>query len=314
MTGAAEIPVLDWRRFAGGMDTEGFVDDLSRACRDTGFFLLKHHGIDHGLIGDVFRHADAFFGLPQEDKAALSISTNPHNRGWAEMGSERLDEASGAVDRKEAFNIGYDLAPRDPRVLAGEPFRGVNLWPAIPGFRDVMLRYYQAVQNLGICLHKALAIDLGIDETFFDDKFDAPMAILRLLHYPPATGEAGEIGAGAHTDYGSVTLLMTDGEPGLQVRPRGGGWVDVPHVPDAYVVNIGDCLMRWSNDIYVSTPHRVRPPARRRRSIAFFLDPNPDALISALPGTGAPKYAPVTGADYLRSRLDATYAPAGDAS
>ena len=102
---------------------------------------------------------------------------------------------------------------------------------------------------------------------------------------------------------------MTDGVAGLQVRPRGGNWTDVPHVPGAYVVNIGDCLMRWSNDTYVSTPHRVLPPPRARRSIAFFLDPNPDSVIAALPGTGAAKYPAVTGADYLRMRLDATYAP-----
>ena len=304
----SEIPVLDWRRFAGGNDTEGFVADLSRACRETGFFLLKHHGVDHGLIADVFAHADRFFALPEAEKARLSIATNPHNRGWTGMGVELLDETSGQIDRKEAFNIGLELAPRDPRVLAGEPFRGANLWPAIPGFRDVMLRYFAAVQNLGVCLHKAFALDLGLAEDFFDDSFRAPLATLRLLHYPPASGAAGEIGAGAHTDYGSVTLLLTDGAPGLQVRPRGGDWQDVPHVEDAFVVNIADCLMRWSNDIYVSTPHRVLPPARTRRSVAFFLDPDPDAVIAALPGTGEPKYAPVTGADYLRSRLDATYA------
>jgi len=304
------IPVLDWSRFAGGSDMEGFVADLGRAARGTGFFLLKHHGVDHALMADVFSHADAFFAKPEGDKRALSIAANPHNRGWAAEGSERLDAASGQVDRKEAFNIGFDLAPRDPRVLAGEPFRGVNLWPAIPGFRDVMLRYYAAMQNLGVALHKAIAADLGLDPDFFDDKFTAPMATLRLLRYPPGRGQAGEIGAGAHTDYGSVTLLLTDGAPGLQVRPRGGDWLDVPHVPDTFVVNIGDCLMRWSNDTYVSTPHRVLAPDRVRRSVAFFLDPDPDALIAALPGTGAPKYAAVTAADYLRGRLDATY---GDA-
>ena len=100
---------------------------------------------------------------------------------------------------------------------------------------------------------------------------------------------------------------MSDGEPGLQVRPRGGDWIDVPQVEGAYIVNIADCLMRWTNDIYVSTPHRVLPPKNRRRSLAFFFDPNPDALIEALPGTGAAKYPPVTGAAYLKERLDATY-------
>ncbi len=192
-------------------------------------------------------------------------------------------------------------------MVAGEAFRGVNVWPDLPGFRETLLAYYDACLSLGVGLHRAFARDLGLAEDHFAPFFTEPMATLRLLHYPPATGAAGEIGAGAHTDYGSITLLMTDGEPGLQARPRGGDWIDVPHLDGAFVVNIGDCLMRWTNDIYVSTPHRVLPPKRRRRSVAFFLDPNPDAVIAALPGTGAARYPPVTGADYLRSRLDATY-------
>jgi isopenicillin N synthase-like dioxygenase len=273
-----------------------------------GFFLVSHHGIDHDLIADTFSAGDAFFALPDEAKAPLSILNNPHNRGWTPPGSENLDDtAPDEVDRKEAFNIGLDLAADDPRVLAGEPFRGVNLWPDVPGFRDTVLRYFDAVLNLGRCLHQPIARDLGLPDRWFDDKLDAPLATLRLLRYPPGTGAKGEIGAGAHTDYGTLTLLRSDGEPGLQVKPRGGDWIDVPAHPDAFVVNIGDCLMRWTNDIYASTPHRVLPPRRVRRSIAFFLDPNPDAVISALPGTGAPRYEDVTGAEYLKMRLDATY-------
>jgi isopenicillin N synthase-like dioxygenase len=305
------IPTLDWRDHA--RDPERFAAALGRACRETGFFLLTHHGIGPALQEQLLREADRFFDLPTADKEKLSILRNPHNRGWAATGSESLDETSGQIDRKEAFNIGLDLESDDPRVLAGEPFRGVNVWPDLPGFRATMLRYFDAAWKLGVDLHGPIARDLGLDPEFFRLYFDAPLATLRLLRYPRGTGAAGEIGAGAHTDYGSLTLLLTDGEPGLQVRPRGSDWTPVPHVPGAFVVNIGDCLMRWTNDIYVSTPHRVRPPKHRRRSVAFFLDPNPDAVIEALPGTGKAKYAPVTGADYLRSRLDATYRP-GDAA
>ncbi len=301
------IPVLDWADYE--KDLPGFAAALGKACRETGFFLLAGHPIAPGLIRQMFEQADAFFGLPDEEKAPLSISNNPHNRGWARMGSESLDDTSGQVDSKEAFNIGLDLPATDPEVVAGKPFRGVNVWPDLPMFRDVTLAYYDMVWALGLDLHRAIALDLGLRTDFFARHFSAPMATLRLLSYPPAKGAEGEIGAGAHTDYGSTTLLMTDGEAGLQVKPRGGDWTDVPHVPGAFVVNIGDCLMRWTNDIYVSTPHRVLPPARKRRSIAFFLDPNPDSVIAALPGTGDPKYPSVTGADYLRSRLDATYTP-----
>ena len=302
-----QIPILDWQRHASGTDPQGFAADLGRACRDTGFFLLTGHGIPDPLIAEVFSQAETFFARPVAEKAPLDIRRSPHNRGWAAEGSEALDETSGLMDRKEAFNVGLDLPETDPRVRAGEPFRGVNVWPDQPGFRDTMLAYYDAVLALGTALHAAFETDLGIAPGHFAPHFSAPMATLRVLSYPAATEG---IGAGAHTDYGSITLLMCDGVPGLQVRPRGGDWTDVPHIPGAYVVNIGDCLARWSNDIYVSTPHRVLPPPRPRRSIAFFLDPNPDSVIAALPGTGDPKYPAITGADYLRSRLDATYTPA----
>lgn len=306
-SGGIVIPLLDWRDFE--TDPERFARDVGRACRGPGFFLLTGHGIDAALIQAVFDQARGVFALDAAEKAPLSILNNPHNRGWAAEGSEALDETSGLRDRKEAFNIGLDLAADDPRVLAGEPFRGVNIWPDLDGFRDTMLRYYAAAWALGVDLHRAFARDLSLPETYFAPHFDAPMATLRVLSYPAASGSAQEIGAGAHTDYGSVTLLMTDGEPGLQVCPRGGAWIDVPHVEGAFVVNIGDCLMRWTNDIYVSTPHRVLPPKNPRQSIAFFLDPNPEARIAALPGTGTPKYPEVSGADYLRSRLEATYGP-----
>ncbi|MEM8731489.1 MAG: 2-oxoglutarate and iron-dependent oxygenase domain-containing protein, partial [Pseudomonadota bacterium] len=262
------IPILDWQRYAGGADRAGFVSDLGQACRDTGFFLLTGHGVPEDLIADVFAQARRFFDEPDSVKAPLDIRQSPHNRGWAAIGSESLDEASGQMDRKEAFNVGFDLAPDDPRVLAAEPFRGVNVWPDQTGFRAAMLGYYRTVLDLGVAVHAALAADLGVAPGFFAPHFTAPMATLRVLSYPAASEG---IGAGAHTDYGSITLLMCDGVPGLQVKPRGGDWTDVPHVPGAFVVNIGDCLARWSNDIYVSTPHRVLPPPRPRQSIAFFL-------------------------------------------
>ncbi|WP_252979562.1 isopenicillin N synthase family dioxygenase [Mameliella alba] len=304
-TEAGMIPVLDWSRYEE--DPEGVSARLGAACRDSGFFCLTGHGVPEDAIAGVFDQAARFFALPEAEKAALDIALKPHNRGWARMGSERLDETSGQVDRKEAFNVGLDLAAHDPRVLRGDPFRGVNVWPDLPGFRETLLNYYDHAWQLGVALHGAIARDFGLAPGYFAPHFTAPMATLRLLSYPPGSGAEGEIGAGAHSDYGSITLLLTDGEPGLQVQALSGDWIDLPHVPGAFVVNIGDCLMRWSNDLYRSTPHRVLPPARARKSVAFFLDPNPDSVIAALPGTGTPRYAPITGAAYLRSRLDATY-------
>lgn len=284
---------------------------LGRACRDTGFFYVKNHGVPAALLSGIFERARAFFAAPWGEKDALSISRNKHNRGYAGLASESLDQVH--ADNKEAFNVGLDLSPDDPEVVAGKPFRGVNVWPATPGFRDTTLAYFNAVWRLGCDLHEAIAADLGLAPKFFEDKLDRPMATLRLLHYPPRAVASGDtVGAGEHTDYGSITLLLTDDAGGLDVRRRDGTWVEAPPIPGAFVCNIGDSLMRWSNDIYVSTPHRVKsPPGRDRYSVAFFLDPNPEVSLACLPGCSAPerpaKYPPINAADYLRSRLDATY-------
>lgn len=301
------IPILDFQQHQ--QDPAAFAAQVGTACRDTGFFLLRNHSVPQDLCAAVFAQADAFFDLPAADKEKVSILNTPHFRGWGKAGVESLDENRPEIDTKETFNIGFDLPDDDPRVMAGVPFRGVNQWPDIAGFSQTMLDYYAAALALGIDIHRAFSRDLSLEVEHFTTCFHEPLAALRLLRYPAATGAAKEIGAGAHTDYGAITLLMTDGEPGLQVKPRGQDWIDVPHINDAYIVNIGDCLMRWTNDIYVSTPHRVLPPKRPRRSVAMFIEANPDTIIQALPGTGAPKYPAIRAADYLMSRLDATYAP-----
>ena len=284
---------------------------LGRACRDTGFFYVRNHGIPDGLMSGIFASAQAFFAQPAAAKDAISIKRSPHNRGYVGLATESLDPTH--ADHKEAFNVGLDLAPSDLEVVAGKPFRGVNLWPDTPGFRDTALAYFNAVWGLGCDLHLSIAADLGLPADYFADKFDRPMATLRLLHYPPRDAARAErLGGGAHTDYGSITLLSTDDAGGLEVRRRDGTWIEAPPMPGAFVCNIGDCLMRWSNDIYVSTPHRViNPPGRDRYSVAFFLDPNPDVLVDCLPGCRdarrPAKYPPILAADYLRQRLDATY-------
>lgn len=151
---------------------------------------------------------------------------------------------------KEAFNIGFDLAADDPELMAGKPFRSLNAWPELSGFRKTALAYYNACAALGARLHRAFARDLGLKPDFFADKFDRPMATLRFLHYPASKAVAASTGAGEHTDYGNLTLLATDDVGGLEVRTRDGHWIEAPVVPGAFIVNIGDCLTRWTNDVY----------------------------------------------------------------
>jgi isopenicillin N synthase-like dioxygenase len=276
---------------------------IGRACRDIGFFAITGHGVAGQRIDDAFAAAAQFFAQPMEAKQRLAIGLHGHNRGYVGLGTESLDEKAQA-DLKEAFNV----------IWTDEATRPPNVWPALPGWRERVEAYFDAVYAVGRRLHDAFAVDLGLPADFFASRIDRPQATLRLLHYPAAfaaDAPPGRAGAGVHTDYGNVTLLATDGVGGLQVRSRDGGWIDVPPLPGAFVCNIGDCLMRWSNDVYVSTPHRVLPPRRERYSIAFFLDPNPDALVSALPSCvppgEAPKHAPVTAAEYLRQRFAETY-------
>jgi isopenicillin N synthase-like dioxygenase len=251
----------------------------------------------------VFAASRAFFAQPVADKQALSIRHSSHNRGYGDLREEKLDP-KGSEDCKEAFNIGLELPKGHPE----EETRGRNLWPPMAGWRALMLDYFDQCWDLGRLLHRGFSLDLGIEELYFEDKLDAPQAVLRLLRYPPDQAAAsGTLGAGEHTDYGNITILADDGVPGLQLRDRTGTWIDAPIPPGAFVCNIGDCLMRWTNDIYVSTPHRVRVPSRQRTSIAFFLDPNPDALVVPIAASGTAKYPPVTAFDYVQGRLDATY-------
>lgn len=300
-----QIPILD---IAGLQSPEpahrsAVARRIGAACRDIGFFAITGHGVAPERIADTFAAAAQFFAQPLEAKQRLAIGVHGHNRGYVALGTESLDEKA-QPDLKEAFNLIWtDGATRPP-----------NVWPELPGWRERVQACFDELYAVGRRLHAAFALDLGLPEDFFADKVDRPQATLRMLRYPAAfagDAPAGQAGAGTHTDYGNVTLLATDGVAGLQVQRRGGGWIDVPPLPGAFVCNIGDCLMRWSNDVYVSTPHRVLPPRRERYSIAFFLDPNPDALVSALPGCvppgEAPKYPPVTAADYLQQRFAATY-------
>jgi isopenicillin N synthase-like dioxygenase len=309
------IPVIDIAPLIDGSPEQArdVAKALGTACREVGFFYISGHGVPAELMKRVFDTSAAFFTGPAAVRDAVSFDGPGSNRGYIRLGGETLDPGK-PPDVKEAFNIGLELAPDDPELVAGAAFRAANHWPDMPGFRDTMLDYFNRVWRVGCDLHRGFALDLGLDPDFFESKLDRPIATLRLLHYPPSEKplSGGQLGAGVHTDYGNVTLLATDAVGGLMVQDRSGRWLDAPVIPGTFVCNIGDCLMRWSNDVYVSTPHKVVNPGRDRYSVAFFLDPNPDAVVACLPTcTSAErpaKYAPISGADFLRSRLEPTYA------
>ena len=311
----SDIPVIDIGPLVSGTpDGERKVAaDIGRASRERGFFYVANHGVPERLTAGLFTAAAGFFSLPDETKQAVSFFRSPHNRGYVPLDGETLDP-SLRPDAKEVFNIGRELAADDPDLLAGTPFHGLNLWPDLPGFRDATLAYHAAMKDLGDKLHRAFAIDLGLPPDYFVRFTDKAITTLRLLCYPPHPEpfDGSRYGASPHTDYGNLTLLAQDSIGGLEVQSRDAGWIDAKPIPGTLVCNIGDCLMRWSNDIYVSTPHRVvNRGGRRRYAAAFFFDTNADALVSCLPTCQSPerppRYPPVNGADYLRSRLARTY-------
>ncbi len=285
----------------------GVAAAIRAACLGDGFFYIENHDVPAGLIEAAFDEARKFFALPDEAKDKVSNTLSFCERGHEPMGGQDLERV-GTPDLKEAFDMGVELALDDPRVIARKVNHGPNQWPAgLPQFRPVMEDYFRAAFDLALRLMQSLALSLELPEDHFAEFCAEAVGLLRLLHYPrqPVDPRPGEKGAGAHTDLGAITLLLQDEAAGLQIWDRRQGWVHAPPRPGAYIVNLGDLMARFTNDRYRSTRHRVvNVSGRDRYSIPFFLDGNPDYLVSCLSNCLAPgerpHYAPVTVADHTR--------------
>jgi len=292
----------------------GVAQAIDRACRQWGFFYIKGHPISPQRIEALQQAAKTFFAQPLADKLSIDITQTRHHRGYGAIATEQLDPSLPS-DLKETFDMGLHLPAEHPDVLAEKPLRGPNRHPQLPGWQTLMETHYQDMQALVQTLLRAIALALDIDEDFFDQRFEDPVSVLRMIHYPPrqTASSPEQQGAGAHTDYGCITLLYQDSAGGLQVRNVDGQWIDAPPIDGTFVVNLGDMMARWSNDQYVSTPHRVISPLGiDRYSMPFFAEPHPDTRIECLPGCqgiGNPaKYPPTTCAEFLLSRFADTYA------
>jgi isopenicillin N synthase-like dioxygenase len=293
---------------------------IDEACREIGFFAIGGHGVPDALVEALRRDAHAFFALPAPEKLAVRHPVAGTNRGYHPVGGESLakaNAATGAPDLKEFFHVGPVDVADDIYYTSAEGRRHFlpNIWPARPAtFAASATAYYRAMADLIRLLMRLAALALEVDEPFFDDKIDRSIGTMRLNYYPaPATPpQAGQLRAGAHTDYGGFTILSGEDVPGgLQIRARDGDWIDVRTTPTTFVVNIGDLLMRWTNDRWLSNLHRVvnppaAGPARARLSIAFFNHPNYDALIECLPTQGPAKHPPVRSGAYRNLKYTQT--------
>lgn len=310
------LPVIDLGDFREGRGKAAAAAQAARACEEVGFFYLTGHGVPESQMAEALAQTRRFFDQDEAAKQALHISRSPLHRGYFPVYEEATDPSLAKGDLKEGFDLARDLPPDAPEVLAGTPLHGPNVWPAdLPGFRPAIERYFAEMRRLAEDLMACFALGLDLPEDFFADKIDRPLAQLRLLHYPPqaATPEAETVGCGTHTDYGCLTILNQDDKGGLIVRARRGDWIEVPPLPGAFVVNIGDQLARWTNGRFAATPHRViNRSGQERYSMPFFFDPNFDTLVECLPGCllpgQNPRFAPVLAGEYLIGRYNDTFA------
>jgi isopenicillin N synthase-like dioxygenase len=321
------IPTIDLSPYLAG-STDGrraVAREVNRACEEIGFFLIKGHGVPQEMIDCTYSKAAEFFHLPVEDKLPIRTPSPEIARGYTPFKGETLSAGLGnkaPADLKEMIDMGPVDVPGGAYYEQGDArnFFYPNLWPAKPAeFEPVMVSYYRRMNRLANDLMGVFALALDLPEDFFFDKLDKNMSALRIICYPEqkTPPEPGQLRGGAHTDYGTLTILMSDkAAGGLQAQHRDGHWVDVTTEPGAYVVNIGDIMQIWTNDRWVSTLHRVvNPPAKladtsRRHSVVFFHQPNYDALIDTLPSCYSQKrpkkYEALTYKDHWLGKWNAT--------
>jgi isopenicillin N synthase-like dioxygenase len=275
----AALPVIDLDG-----DERDVARALDAAACEHGFFYVMNHGIDVAPLAALARR---FFAEDEATKMQIPMAAG--GRAWRGYFGAGGELTSNRPDWKEGLYLGQELGPEHPRVRAGVPLHGPNLWPAIDGFRDVVLRYIEDTTTLGQRLMRALALGLGLPADYFRDHGTAdPLLLLRLFNYPSRPVPAGvdaAWGVGEHTDYGLLTMLWQDDVGGLEVKSR-GRWIAAPPIPGTLVCNIGDMLDRMTGGRWRSNPHRVaiNTSGRDRLSIPAFFDPDFDTPVQPIRG------------------------------
>lgn len=289
------IPTIDLGAFAGGSIAERKViaESVDNTCRTIGFLVIENHGVPDAICDSAWRSARQFFDLPLDVKLASKSPDSRCPRGYFPVAEETLAKTRGQPsppDPKEAFSCGPPAPPTGHKATKEfDFFYGTNLWPAeLPGFEQTWLAYYSSMEKLGASIMQMLAEALDVDTNFFEPFHSHHLSALRGINYPDMASKNKAPRAGAHSDYGSVTILKADPEVGgLEVQSRDGAWISAPATKSGFIVNIGDLMARWTGNRWVSTLHRVVAPGGdavpRRQSIAYFMNPNYDAEISVIP-------------------------------
>lgn len=308
------IPVIDLgaflRREAGA--TGATAEQIRQAVEEIGFFGISGHGVLPDTVSGAFAASARFHSLSLESKLAVKI--NASHRGYMPMADQHRAEAA-LPNLSESFLVGADLPADDADVLAEAPMSGLNQWPSdLPEVRRPLEAYRDEMTALGRSMLPLFEAALDLPSGFFAQCFLKPLTFVRALHYPPAPVDMpeGQFGAAPHSDFGFITILAQDDVGGLQVKTRTGNWIDAPNLPGVFIVNVGDMLMRWTNDRFLSTLHRVvNAVDRDRYSLPFFFDPDISTVVSCIDscqGPGNPaRYEPVVWGDFLAGRFDANH-------
>lgn len=273
------IPIIDLSdAFVSAAAKRHLAAEIHKTCRESGFFYVKNHGVPAEIMAAQLAAARTFFAQPLETKLALDWSRSPVRRGYEPMAMQTLDSGS-PPDLKEAFVVGRELGPDHWLVREKVPFEGPNLWPeGLPGFREQMERYTGHMMALGQTLAELLCLSLDLPEDYLHPGLEEPNCSVRLLRYPPQPADArfNQLGSGAHTDWGLLTILLQDGSGGLEVRTVDGGWIRADPIPGTFVINLGDMVPRLTNGLYPSNLHRVlnNVGGGDRHSVATFFNPN----------------------------------------
>lgn len=309
------VPIIDVGALFDGTEVSAraVAAEIRRAAVEVGFFYVRDHNVPPDLMRAMLMGAKYFFALPETKKREIQV--NGAHRGYVPFAQTTLGRAY-KPDLKESLNFAFPFQADDPYLKDGKPLIGLNQWPADePMLQRIADDYYAAVFELGQRLLEGFAMALDIERTFFRNLYRHPLVRARLIHYPPQQAGSGEdqFGAAPHTDWGCITVLWQDDVGGLQVRNRSGQWIDAPPIDGTFVINIGDMLERWSNDLFVSTPHRVvNASGRERFSIPVFYDPDFETVVECLPNCSnpgnPPKYPRTMAGEYITAQYDKAYA------
>ncbi|SFE35458.1 Isopenicillin N synthase [Sulfitobacter brevis] len=275
---------------------------MAVAAREIGFATIYNTSITPVRMELVLAIYRAFFKLPEDLKASSNMAVTGSNRGWGAPGSEQVDPQANP-DYKQVFDSGVSLAEGDPRLE--QTFYARNIWPQQQaGFAEVIRAYYTDACAVAMQVLGGVAAAIDTPDDAFDGAFEVPMALLRGNYYPsrPAWAGAKDFGIATHTDYGCLTLLATDGSPGLEVRKRGGGWIPVSAPPGEFVINFGEMMELWSDGAVRATPHRVVGGAAERISAPLFFNPAHDTNVAPV-GSGEV----VLAGEHLARRYNETY-------